>query len=197
VTPRAWPPQCCVPAFVHAALVKFGVDCAYPETIPGMLDVRVLPDQKNPLRLRLADATHPPGISGADAEREVNRMCADLKLPVRLRRVPFNTIQAELWEDVLDAALASGAVAGIGVEYNLLMGTTMSKRSAQHVLRVLHRDARSLRLFDDSGESEPAAITVDLERVRSSVLPIGDGLWIMNDKSRLNMPYTLTWGTDA
>lgn len=193
MTLRIWPPQCCVPAFVYAALVELGVECAYPETIPGMLDVRVLPFQENPLQLRLADATHPPGITGASAEREVNRMCADLELTFRLRRVPFNTIHAELWEDVLEAALASGAVVGLGVEYNLLMGTTMSKRSAQHVLRVLHHNAGSVRLFDDSGESVPATITAEADRVRASVLPIEDGLWIMNDRKLLNLRHTLPW----
>lgn len=191
--PKVWPPQCCVPAFVHAALVELGFDCAHPEIIPSILDVRVLPDQENPLELKLADAAHPPGIRGSDAERQVNRMCTDLALPLRLRRVPFSTIYAELWEDVLDAALASGAVVGIGVEYNILMGRAMSKRSAQHVLRVLSHDAQSSRLFDDSGESDPAVLMFDAERVRASVLSIGDGFWIVNNRMRLNLPYTLPW----
>ncbi|WP_150131843.1 hypothetical protein [Sphingomonas carotinifaciens] len=193
MTPWIWPPQCCVPAFVHAALVQLGVDCPYPEAIPGILGVRVRADQSNPLGLALADASHPAGIRGADAEREVNRMCRELDSPLRLRRVPFKTIVEELWMDVLDDAMSRGAVVGLGIDYNVLMGTVASDRSAQHVMRVLVRDGESIAIFDDSGESVPAMISVDPARVRAAVLPIDDGLWIMNRGSELNFAHTLPW----
>ena len=193
MTPRIWPPQCCVPAFVHAALMQLGVDCPYPEAIPGILGVRVRPDQANPLGLALVDASHPAGIRGSDAEREVNRMCREIDSALRLRRVPFETIVEELWTDVLDDAMSRGAVVGLGVDYNVLMATVASDRSAQHVLRVLSREGESFALFDDSGESDPATISVDSARVRAAVLPIHDGLWIMNEVTELNFAHTLLW----
>lgn len=190
---RIWPPQCCVPAFVHAALVQLGEDCPYPETIPGILGVRVRPDQENPLELALADASHPPGIRGADAEREFNRMCREIGSVLRLRRVPFNTIVGELWIDVLDDAMSRGAVVGLGVDYHVLMTRGTSDRSAQHVLRVLGREGQLFTLFDDSGESDPATIMVDTERLHAAVLPIHDGLWIVNSVTELNFAHTLPW----
>lgn len=194
MTFRIWPPQCCVPAFVHAALVQLGEDCPYPETIPGILGVRVRPDQENPLELALADASHPPGIRGADAEREFNRMCREIGSVLRLRRVPFNTIVEQLWIDVLDDAMSRGAVVGLGVDYHVLMTRGTWDRSAHHVLRVLGREDQLFTLFDDSGESDPATILVDTERLHAAVLPIYDGLWIVNSVTELNFAYTLPWG---
>ncbi|SFH52803.1 hypothetical protein SAMN04488020_12021 [Palleronia marisminoris] len=190
---RIWPPHCCVPAFVHAALVQHGVEFPFPETIPGLIGVRVDPSQDNPLKLALADAAHPPGIRGADAELEVNRMFADLELDLRLRRVRFDSLKAELWVDVLDAALSSGAAVGIGFDYNHFMGRTTPKAAAQHVLRVLYRDVGSLTLFDDSGEAKPATINADFQRVKSAVLSIRDGFWIINDRTRLDFPHVPMW----
>ncbi len=194
MTLRVWPPQCCVPAFVHAALVQLGEDCPYPETIPGILGVRVRPDQENPLELALADPAHPPGIRGVDAEREVNRMCREIGSVLRLRRVPFNTIVGELWIDVLDEAMSRGAIVGLGVDYHVLVSRGASDRSAQHVLRILGREGQLFTLFDDSGESDPATILVDAERLRAAVLPIHDGLWIVNSVTELNFAHTLQWG---
>lgn len=193
MTPRIWPPQCCVAAFVHAAFVQFGVECPYPETIPGILGVRVRPDQPNPLGLALADALHPAGIRGADAEREINRMCREIGSPLRLRRVPFGTIVEELWMDVLDDALSRRAVVGLGVDYHTLMTTESPERSAQHVLRVLERLEETLSLFDDSGESVPPSFTVDPAQVRVASRRINDGLWIMNPGKDLNFKHTLPW----
>lgn len=193
MTPAIWPPQCCVPAFVHAALVQLGEDCPYPMTIPGILGVRVGQGQANPLELALADAAHPPGIRGGEAERAVNRMCREIGSPFRLRRVPFKTIVEDLWLDVLDEALSRGAVVGIGVDYGILTTGGSPDRSAQHVFRVLGREPRTLTLFDDSGESGLDTMTVEPDRLRVAVLPIDDGLWIMNAATELNFAHTLPW----
>ena len=190
---RNWPPQCCVPAFVHAALVQLGVDCPFPQTIPGILGVRVRPHQDNPLGLALTDELHPAGIRGSDAEREVNRMCREIGSALRLRRVPFRTIVEELWTEVLDEAMARGAVVGLGLDYPTLMATAASDRSAQHVLRVLGRSGERLDLFDDSGESIPATMSVIEARVRTAALRIGDGLWIVGRGDHLNFTHTMPW----
>lgn len=193
MTLRRWPPQCCVPAFVHAALMQLGVECPVPDAIPGILGVRVRSDQANPLGLALADAAHPPGIRGVDAEREVNRMCRDLELPFRLRRIPFNTVFDDLWESILDTALSRKLIIGVGVDYKILTGGALPDRSAQHVLRVLSRNGDTLTLFDDSGESIPPMMDIDTTRLRFAVLAILDGLWIMGPPAALNFTHALPW----
>ena len=189
---RQWPDQCCVPAFVHAALLRLGVACPVPEALPGILGVRVPPGQENPLGLPLSDDEHPAGVTAVDAERAVNRMCRELNLPIRLRRVPFLTITFDLWEDVLAAALDRGAVVGIGVDYRVLAKADPLS-SAQHVLRVVSLQEDALELFDDSGESNPPRLHVDRDRVHRAVLAISDGLWIMGRERDLTLPYTLPW----
>ncbi|NVJ09747.1 hypothetical protein HUW63_31560 [Myxococcus sp. AM001] len=190
--PWLWPPQCCVPAFVHAALVRLGVPCSVPEALPSILGVRVRPDQENPLGLALATDAHPPGIRGADAEREVNQMCLELGLPFRLRRIPFNTIQWDAWEDVLITALNRKAIVGVGVDYHVLMSTEPI-RSAQHVLRVDQWRADAVGLFDDSGETVPPHFEIGHEQLRRAVMAISDGLWIIGQGPDLSLPFTLPW----
>jgi hypothetical protein len=190
--PRLWPAQCCVPAFIHAALVHFGITNLVPEALPSILGVRVRPDQENPLGLALANDAYPPGISGADAEREVNRVCRDLGLPIRLRRVPLNSIAFDLWEDVLVAALESGAAVGVGLDYHVLTGAD-SLRSAQHVLRVVSLREDTFELFDDSGEMVPPHSYVGGDRLHRAIVAIPDGLWIVGRKRDLALPLTLPW----
>ncbi len=94
---------------------------------------------------------------------------------------------------MLDEAMSRGAVVGLGVDYSVLVAGGEPDRSAQHVLRVLSRESRSFTLFDDSGESGSAPISVNPARLRAAVLPIGDGLWIMNSMTELNFAHTLPW----
>ena len=120
-------------------------------------------------------------------------MCREIGSVLRIRRVPFNTIAGELWIDVLDEAMSLGAVVGLGVDYHTLMTKDTSYRSVQHLFRVLGRENQSFTLLDDSGGSDPATIQVDSEQLRAAVLPIYDGLWIMNSVDKLNFKYTLPW----
>lgn len=190
---RTWPPECCVPAFLHAAMVVRDVAVAVPDVLPSILGVHVRPDQDNPLGLALADQRYPPGIRAADAEREINRLFAKLELPLRCRRVPFLEIGLGLWEDVLDAALAKGVVVGLGVDFGVLIQRTMP-RSAQHILRVLARNGDHLEVIDDSGETTPAHYSVTTDRASRAVLVIPDGFWMIGAEQDLQLPFTSPWG---
>lgn len=190
---RIWPPECCVPAFLHGAMLAKAVAVAVPDVLPSILGVRVRPDQENPLGLALADPRNPPGIRAADAEREINRFFSELELPLRFRRVPFLQIAMGLWEEVLDAALAKGLVVGLGVDYGVLMQRT-TPRSAQHVLRVLARKGDQLEVVDDSGETSPARFEVATDRASEAVLAIPDGFWMIGEERDLHLPFTLPWG---
>lgn len=187
-----WPPQCCVPAFVHAALLMHGVTIAHPDVLPGILGVRVRPDDDNPLSLPAADAENPPGVAAARADATINRLLRDLATPLRSRRIPFSHVSLGLWEDVLDAALSRSITVGLGLDYGVLIGR-LNDRSAQHVLRVVERIPRALHLFDDSGESTPSSFTVDLDRVERAALAISDGFWMIGPAQELDLPGTLPW----
>ena len=191
--PYQWPPQCCVPAFVHAAFLQLGVACPVPQAMPSVLDIRVGPDQANPLGLALANSEHPPGIRSKDAEIRINQMFIELGVPFRFCHIPFNTVFGDLWEDILNEALSSGAVVGVGVDYNVLIEKGSVDALAQHVLRVQSRDGNMLSLFDDSGESTPPQMEVTSERLRSAVLAVRDGLWIIGQPNALHFTHAFPW----
>lgn len=190
VPTQSWPAECCVPAFLHGAMVVKGVGLAFPEVLPSILGVRVSPHQDNPLGLALADDYHPPGIRAEDAQREINRFFSELELPLCFRLVPFLQITLGLWEDVLDAALARGVAVGLGVDFGVLLERSMP-RSAQHVLRVLAHKGDHLEVVDDSGESTPARFVVTTDRANSAVLAIPDGFWMVGTAEELHLPFTL------
>jgi hypothetical protein len=174
-------------------MVAKGVDMAAPETLPGILGVRVRPDQDNPLGLALADHRYPPGIRAADAEREINRLFAKLKLPLRCRRVPFLEISLGLWEDLLDAALAKNVVVGLGVDFGVLMQRT-TRSKAEHVLRVLAHEGDHLEVADDSGEFTLSSFSVTTDRASEAVLAVPDGFWMIGAEQDLQLPFTSPWG---
>lgn len=190
--PRYWPPECCVPAFLHSAMVAKGIIVSVPHALPGILGVCVRADQYNPLGLALADHRSPPGIRAIDAEREINRLFMDLKLPLRFRHIPFLQIALGLWEDVLDAALAKDVVVGLGVDFAVLMQRT-TLRPVQHVLRVVARNGNNLDVIDDSGESTPDRFSVTTDSARKAVFAVPDGLWIIGVEQDLHLPFTLPW----
>lgn len=191
---RSWPPECCVPAFLHAAMSVMGFTVPFPEALPGILGVRVRPDQENPLGLALANDRYPPGIRAVDAEREINRLFAELQLPLCFHRIPFLHVEFGLWEDVLDAAFKRDVVVGLGVDFSILMRRTAA-RSSQHVLRVLSRKGNHLYVVDDSGETTPSHFKVTNDRASEAVLAIPDGFWMIGDKKKLRLPFTLPWET--
>lgn len=192
---RIWPPECCVPAFVHNAMVVKGVALDVPDILPSKLGVRVRPDQDNPLGLALADDRYPPGIRSADAEQDINRCFVELGITLRFRHIMFLAIALGLWEEVLDVALARSVVVGLGVDFGVLMKRT-STSPAEHVQRVISRNGDRLELVDDSGETIPARYSASTDQISRAVLAIPDGFWMIGAKHDLQLPYTLPWRGD-
>lgn len=189
---RSWPPECCVPAFIYSALMVKGINIEVPEALPSLLGVRVHPDQLNPLHLAFADNKNPAGIRAADAEREINRLFDELRLPLFFRHVPFLEVSLGLWEDALDEALLRGVVVGVGLDFSILTKRS-APRSAQHVMRVLKKTGNQLVLVDDSGEADEPCFNLSMDQVNQAVLSIPDGLWLVGTENELQLPFTLAW----
>lgn len=192
LTTYAWPPECCVPAFLSGALAAKHFSAPEPRALPRLLGVRVRADQYNPLRLSIADHCNPPGLRAIDAEREINRLFHEYSIPLACRRVPFLEISFGLWEDVLDAALAKSVVVGVGVDFGVLARRT-TQSSAWHVLRVLSRDGDELKVVDDSGEAIPVLSTISMDRTFKAVMAIPDGFWMIGAAADLDLPLTSPW----
>lgn len=188
-------PECCVPAFLHAALLEFGFSAPYPEVLPSILGVHVRPGEDNPLGLPLETPRYPAGVRAADASDNISRLLRELELPLRFRHIPFLELLADCQEEGLDAALIGGSVVGLGVDYRILVGRE-SPRATQHVMRVISHKVNELKLIDDSDESSPATFSVDWERARQAVLAIADGLWLLGPEEVLRLPFTKPWCSD-
>lgn len=185
-------PECCVPAFIHSALLMKGIKIEVPEALPSLLGVQVHPDQLNPLHLAVADNENPAGIRAADAEREINRLFDELRLPLFFRHVPFLEVSLGLWEDTLDEALLRDVVVGVGLDLSILTKRS-APRSAHHVMRVLKKTGNQLDLVDDSGEAVEPSFKLSMDQVTQAVLAIPDGLWLVGNESELQLPFTLAW----
>lgn len=181
-----WPPHCCVPAFVHAALLHYGVSVKVPETLPSILGVVVGPNDANPLALPIS-RSQIRGVTASEARQRINQLFIELGLPVRFRHVPLKHIDFGLYEDVLECALARELVVGVGVEYSRLAA---SERRSQHVLRVLRTTNHRVSLFDDSGETEPAHLTAHWDDLERAILAAPDGFWLVGLPEQLALQHT-------
>lgn len=187
-----WPPHCCVPAFVHAALEIFGIPFEAPFTLPTLLGVRVGPADSNPLALPVAAPGEVCGVTASEAERSINRLFHDLELPLHFRHVPFNEITLRLYDDVLRCALDRELVVGLGLDYSQLV-TPKGKSGTLHVLRVLTMANNQLLLFDDSHECRPPQFSCSWDEVERTVLAVPDGYWLIGSSANLALAYTLPW----
>jgi hypothetical protein len=187
-----WPPCCCVPAFVHAALVEQGVEFAAPAALPALLGVQVGKDDFNPLLLPIAPAGHARGITVEAAQISINKLFRELELRIRFRHISFREIMFGLHEDVLHSALGRDLVVGLGLDYSQL-DTSRAVDDALHVVRVTGFDGRKVRLSDDSREVLPSHFVEDWNKARRAVLAVPDGFWLIGKSEDLSLPHTLPW----
>jgi hypothetical protein len=183
-----WPPQCCVPAFLNAALLAHKVPVVAPAVLPGMLGVRVAPGDVNPLELPVARPSEPPGVTADDASKAIAAILRDLDAPIRFRHVRLKEITFELYENVLEEALRRGLTVGVGVDYAKLAATPRHV-SALHVFRITRIMRGEVTLFDDSRECKPSNIHTPWIMVEAAALAVNDGFWLIGPPSDLNFAH--------
>lgn len=190
-----WPPHCCVPAFVHAALENFGIPFDALSMLPALLGVRVGSADANPLALPVAAPGEVCGVTASEAVRSISRLFHDLELPIHFRHVPFNEITLRLYDNVLRCALDRELVVGLGIDYSQLV-TPKGKSRTLHVLRVLNMTNDQLLLFDDSHDRRPPQFSCSWDEVERTVLAVPDGYWLIGSPANLSLPYTLPWSPE-
>ena len=190
-----WPPQCCVPAFLYAAIRELGIPFDKPEQLPAMLGVRVVRNDANPLGLLTAETTLSAGISAANAAKAIEIFLRNNATTLRFRHIRLCEITLGLWEDVLREALRRNVIVGIGVDYSVLSGRQSDERSL-HVFRVSSIEQSTLTLSDDSGECEPRVFDVPWYAAEHATVAANDGLWLIGSVLSLKLPYTLPYPED-
>ena len=172
-----WPPHCCVPAFLHAALGKCEVALPDPLKLPGLLGVQVGPNDLNPLQLDITKDLNQRGITREQAMACINDYFKKFYPALMFRHIPFKEIQFQMYEDVLASELGKGSVVGIGVDFTML--SNGSGDICRHVLRVESLIKGKAVLFDDSHELNQPQIEVDFFKIEQAALSISDGYWVV------------------
>ena len=188
---EAWPPYCCVPAFVDVALRHFNFAQPTRDRLASDLGVTVPEGVDNPLSLPLASTNLVAGLTPSAAVHSINRLLAGLSPDVRLRHLPFSEIAMQLYEDVAAEALRREVIVGIGLDWNRLSLSAGAPR--RHLLRLLHAHSKRARLIDDSLESGLRSFDVAWDEIERSVGVVDDGFWLIGAAGSLQFAAAEPW----
>lgn len=173
-----WPAQCCVPAFVHWALRKHGLDEA-PELIARALGVMVSPVDDNPWNLSVSYNPRELGVTPSRATQTIPALLGSIGSGLAFRHLRFRDIPFDMAYDALCESVSRNLAVGVGYDYNLLMGLPGEQRHLSPI-----------RLADDEielvdlGEHETRHGWRVLEQAAEAV---DDGLWLIGEPSELRL----------
>jgi hypothetical protein len=179
-----WPPQCCVSAYIYAALSHHGIRYANPSELPALLETSVRPTDANPLGLPVTTDDSTQGVTAAKATRTLGHLLADIAPTIGFRHLPLKVIPLGLYDEILEDALKRGLTVGVGVDVSLL---DLGEHNVPvlHVFRVHSFDRHQITLFDDSKECAPPTIKRSWERIEQAILAAADGFWLIGPEQEL------------
>lgn len=205
---RLWPAQCCVPAFLYAAVSSLA-QRVLPEgpvtrrALARLMGVTLSPDDANPWGLPTSSLPSDWGVSPAQALEVFPAVAAllgaqaDLVLGIR----PMDEIPFRLYEDELLELGAKNAVVAVSFDHAALrsrMGRSQPRDRAHHVARLTPMPRDSDReptifspafgldyegpvwLFDDSGELSSGDALVDWASLVLASRTAGGGFWTVH-----------------
>src|SRR5208337_438145 len=182
---KGWPPQCCVPAFLYAALKSNGVAVKPPAALPARLGVRVSPGDANPFKLPVAIPPEPSGVTVAEITKRITAILQQLNPDLGFRHLRLKEIPFELYEVFLEKALRIGLTVGVGVNYANFLSARRSRDPTLHVFRVISVITNTVTLFDDSGECKPGKVIENWVTIERAALSADDGFWLVGPQCDL------------
>jgi dCTP deaminase len=186
-----WPPQCCVPAFVHRSMQLIGVEPPPPEQVAFAMNVKVDSLDPNPWNFPVASRREDRGVVFQRAVQAITSLLSNISPHIQFRHIPFNTIALELYEEVLSEALARALPVGVGID-PLVLSIPGAEAENRHVLRIESVQERQVHLVDDSG-GRATPLVVSWKVLERAVTAIGDGFWIFGRGSDLEFSNTLPY----
>jgi hypothetical protein len=186
---ETWPPRCCVPAFVEAAIRHFGIAPPDRKLIAKRLSVAVMSSDPNPWGFPIVNDIRDAGVKPREAVIRINELLRKHASTLRCRHVPFSTIAFGLYEEVLAQALERDVSVGIGLDWRIIDHHCLD--TARHLIRVLEFKTSSAVLVDDSYCDDSSPWTVDLPTLEQSVNAVSDGFWMVGPVSALSFAYTI------
>jgi len=186
--PDAWPPCCCVAAFVAAALEKFGHKALDPQRLARLLGITVGPDCRNPWALPVEPDPERQGVAASGSAVRIPKVLAEFDPRLAFRHLPFSRIVAEQYDAVLEQALRRGCVVAVGFDYGRFSG---QQRLLRHVARVEPGSTpESVILLDDCAGDPPRKLTTRWPDLEAAVRAVHDGFWIIGPRPALELDHT-------
>lgn len=183
-----WPPQCCVPAFVFAAIKQFGIEPPHRKLIAESLSVGVLESDENPWNLHVVTSYIDAGVKPSHAMRCINKLLREYANELRFIHIPFSTIAYGLYDEVIAQSLERSVVVGIGLDWSAL--SKVGTGGAKHVARVTQMTKKGLQLVDDSSDSSASSLFASWDTVNWSTREPLDGLWLIGPLDLLTFSST-------
>ena len=172
-----WPPYCCVPAFIAAALRALGSPSLDRQQLAHALDTRVGPGCDNPWGLAVEANPLLRGVTVAIAKVRIPLLLQECGSGLHFRHVPFDYVMLRLYAELLEQAVSAGAVVGFGLNYSQYVGKSDVWR---HVCRYAGTDdGEHLLLVDDSAGEGAASLRLSWPDVEVAVRDVGDGFWLI------------------
>jgi len=186
---EAWPPYCCVAAFVAAALEKLGHANIGRESLAHKLDISVAPSSHNPWGLRVEVDPHLQGLTVAAATERIPRLLRSFDSELTFRHVLFNHVTLGLVEEVLVQATLQGCVVGVGYDLSLMSGT--GSAMMRHVARIEPAsDSEHVVILNDSEAFQPQPVLARWSDLLPAVNAVTDGFWLVGPRKSMNLAYT-------
>ena len=190
---NGWPPRCCVPAFVYAALREQGIFVQEPRHLPCLLGVRVAKTDFNPFALDVVDGAAVAGISPSHADTRINELLRRHGTSSSFRHILLREIPFGLYRDVFDEAIRREVTVGLGLECTELL-IDAPRETRLHLVRGIGRAERTIAMVDDSGQLRPGPFELPWDDVVNAMFKAGDGFWLIGPRKSLELPYTLPFG---
>jgi hypothetical protein len=185
----AWPPCCCVAAFVAAALENLGHANIGHESLAHKLDISVAPSSHNPWGLRVEADPHLQGLTVAAATERIPRLLRSVDAELTFRHILFSHVTLGLVEEVLVQATLQGCVVGVGYDLGLMGGT--SSTMMRHVARIEPAsDSEHVVILNDSEAFPPQPVLARWSDLLPAVSAVTDGFWLVGPRKSMNLAYT-------
>lgn len=186
-----WPPQCCVPAFVDAALRQLGVVPPERTELAKQIGVQVGPNEGNPFGLDTAESNRERGVTVEVATLTINRLLEKMRCDLAFRHIRLHEIALDGGISVLQEALGRQLAVGVGVDYQRI--SRGPSPETRHVLRVLGLAEQRVTVVDDSGEDSRGTFELPWDELEMAIRAAADGFWILGVANALEFPLTLPW----
>lgn len=179
----AWPPACCVAAFIAEALRQFGHPILNRRTLAKQLGIRVGPNKENPWHLTEESDPDLQGLLVSDAKKLMPKILKQYDKNLGFRHIPFRTVAFGLFEEVLNHALKQGCLVAVGFNKAMLFS---EEGIIRHVARITTvNDGLKVLILDDTYGVPARQTIVEWRYLEEAVYSVDDGFWIIGRTDQL------------